>query len=226
MLVKFGSLIVDGKGTIGGYIVQRGRSGTIVRVKKSPIQPLTQYQLDVRNYFKQCQNLYNTLNAKQVQDWNTFADNMPITNYFGDVRYLSGQQMFMYCAMNFYLSGMQPLINAPTDTSHPNNISLQSFINRTNATILQFSDILGPYDLLHIRVTRPLKPSLNYFEDKFVSVYNSRPAGGYIDETDYYTYRFGAKTEGYKIILEWKTVSTINGQTSTIQRLSSIIDPA
>lgn len=225
MLAKFGSIIIDGKGTIGGFIIQKNKAGTIVRVKKSPTQPNNPLQLNTRAYFAYCQSQYNHLTAEQINEWNIFAAKMPVTNYFGDIRFLSGQQMFMYCAMNFFNSGMQPLQNAPTDTGHPNNIQLTYFINRVSSTIVQFEDTLGPNDLLKIKITRPLRPSIHYFEDKFNLAICTRPAGGYIDGTQWYINRFGTKTEGFNIVLEWFTVSTINGQLSTINRLISTIEP-
>ena len=49
MKIKWGALMVDGRGKIGGQVASKNRAGAYMRNKVTPVNQQTSYQLTVRN---------------------------------------------------------------------------------------------------------------------------------------------------------------------------------
>lgn len=71
--VKFGSLVTEISGSIGGSTFQRNSYGNTLRNKPSPIRSRTTAQLSIRQYMKMAHAGWLDLTAAERQQWNQFV---------------------------------------------------------------------------------------------------------------------------------------------------------
>jgi hypothetical protein len=114
--VKFkGTLIGPASGSVAGSTYSRNRGGQYVRVRATPTNPQTEFQVAVRASMQQLTSRWNTvLTGAQRESWDTYALNVPIPDTLGDPRNVGG--IGMYCRSNIpRLQASLGLIdNAPT----------------------------------------------------------------------------------------------------------------
>jgi len=97
--VKYGAMVTDARGSIDGVVYSRSQYGAYVRVKVSPSQPQTPYQLNVRQTLASLAQAWGSvLTPEQRADWNVFSAAHPITDVFGNSQILSG--IACYCRVN------------------------------------------------------------------------------------------------------------------------------
>ena len=49
MKIKWGALVVDGRGKLGGHVAAQNRGGSYLRTKVTPSNPQTTFQTGVRS---------------------------------------------------------------------------------------------------------------------------------------------------------------------------------
>src|SRR4051812_170938 len=84
MKVKFGSLVVDGRGKIGGHVLSKNRGGAYMRTKVTPINPQTADQSTVRGTLTSLSQSWRALTQNQITAWNNAVQNFQSTDIFGD----------------------------------------------------------------------------------------------------------------------------------------------
>ena len=90
MKIKFGALVVAGRGKIGGHVASRNRAGAYLRTKVTPVNPATVYQVAVRNRLAGISTDWRGLTAAQRIAWNAAVSDYAKTDIFGDIRNPSG----------------------------------------------------------------------------------------------------------------------------------------
>ena len=90
MKIKFGALVVAGRGKIGGHVASRNRAGAYLRTKVTPVNPATVYQVAVRNRLAGISTDWRGLTAAQRTAWNAAVSDYAKTDIFGDIRNPSG----------------------------------------------------------------------------------------------------------------------------------------
>ena len=124
---KYGTIITDMKGSIGGTTFKGTRSGAVVQNKINS-NPSGKYggksQVDnneqlIRSQLNFTQNLENWKNLSDVdrQTWVTGAVNFPFVNKFGEQYTPSAFQLFMSCNQNLYSIGAGNIATCPPPTS-------------------------------------------------------------------------------------------------------------
>lgn len=92
--IKWGMMIVDGRGKLGGHVLTKSRSGATVRTKVTPSNPQTSYQGYVRSIFGQVSSAWAGLAETSRSSWNQAVANFSKTNAFGDIYLPSGKNLF------------------------------------------------------------------------------------------------------------------------------------
>jgi len=216
MLVKFGTIIVDGSGTIGGNVIQSGKAGKIMRTKVSPIQPINEYTIQIKDYFKQCQDKWNSFSSSIVDEWNVYATKYKYNNVFGDSKMLSGQQIFMKCCLNLFLSNNPLFENAPENPTPGINVFMGISIVDTNSIILKFKEKPTDTHLMRIKATPPLRSGISFYKNRLSSLINQELFNTDIDITEIYSTRYRMPLIGEKIYFDWQVINTTSGIESSI----------
>lgn len=116
--VKFGNVVSDARGKIGGMVYSRNTSGAYIRTKVTPVNPVSEFSSRSRGIFKTISQLWATgLTDVQRAAWRTFASTHPFTNIFGDALILSGVAMFQAVNRRFGELGVTYLLTPTGDYS-------------------------------------------------------------------------------------------------------------
>lgn len=114
-LVKFGGGITDMRGSIGGTVFSRNKSGAIARQRTTPINPKTALQSAIRAILSFVAQLWRTgTTAVQKAAWATYAANVPAKNKLGEVINLSGFNQFVKSNTTLKAAGIAEIADAPT----------------------------------------------------------------------------------------------------------------
>jgi len=95
-LVAYGGGITDARGSIGGQVHSRNRSGNYIRARTTPVNPNTVRQNGVRDNLSNAVALWaNTLTQAQRDQWGVYAAAIPRQNKLGQTIFLTGFNWFV-----------------------------------------------------------------------------------------------------------------------------------
>lgn len=109
MQTKFGSLIVDGSGKIGGHVASKNKAGNFLRTKVKPTKSNSIGSVNQRNIFKKINYLWKSLTYDEVHSFNTASSDYFFTNAFGDKKKLTGYQLFVSINQNLFYLNKPPI---------------------------------------------------------------------------------------------------------------------
>lgn len=121
MIIKFGSIVTDGRGKLGGHVYAKNRGGNYVRTGTVPNNPQTSAQMAVRASFGQFSSMWSALTESQRNAWAEQAREHPRTNSVGTEIILSGKAYFQSVNQNLSTIG-EPMIEAPVEYDQPNSV--------------------------------------------------------------------------------------------------------
>jgi photosystem II stability/assembly factor-like uncharacterized protein len=168
MKFKFGSLIVDGSGKIGGSVVTRNHYGTFSKTKVSPSNPQSSRQLAVRGNFLSVINAWENLSDSERLSWIYAAKDYPQKDKFGDLHILSGYGLFVKCnqvRLNLGLSLLNSFVS-PAVFFDWSVIDIKCFSSTDNIWLF-FSPIVPPGYSILIYSTALLSQGINYVKGQF-----------------------------------------------------------
>lgn len=93
--VLYGPHITNIKGSIGGLSFQENKSGAIVRLRPSTPFISSSRQNERHTAFSEILGRWDNLTLAEQQQWATFAALNPKTNFWGELKNLSGYNWFM-----------------------------------------------------------------------------------------------------------------------------------
>lgn len=114
MLIKFGSIVTQGRGSLGGQVYSKNRTGAYVRNNAIPVNPQTKYQMESRAALAQFSQAWAGLGLEVQQGWNNAASEFPRKNVFGDKIILTGKNLYTSLNKELQLTGQSELTTAPT----------------------------------------------------------------------------------------------------------------
>ena len=213
--MKFGAIVVDGRGKIGGHVASKNRGGAYLRTKVTPTNPNSTAQAAVRNRLTSLAQGFRALTAAQIAAWNSAVGDFAKTDIFGDIKNPSGVNLYTKLNSNLLEIG-QSII---TDVPLPAAVEPVTSVTATAAAgTPAFSVAFGPSPVpsktaFLIRATAQLSPGISNFSGKFRNI-------GQVNATDTtpenilaaYVAKFGTLVEGRKIAVEMVPVNTDTGQ--------------
>jgi hypothetical protein len=114
MLLHFGPLVSDARGSMGGMTVARNRSGVYGRARVVPVNPQTTRQSQARDRVSELQAYYrDTLEPTQRAGWDSLAQGTTAKNKLGMGITLTAQNVFIKINSLFLLCGQPILEDAP-----------------------------------------------------------------------------------------------------------------
>jgi len=117
MKTKFGAIIVDGRGKLGGHVASKNRSGSYLRTKVTPINPQTSAQSTIRNRLGGISSGWRALTPAQLLAWNGAASDFAKTNVFGDSIKPSGFNLYQTLNNNLIMCGEAAIPSPPVPVS-------------------------------------------------------------------------------------------------------------
>ena len=92
--IKFGMMMTDARGKLGGHVFTKAKSGATIRTKVTPLNPKTSAQSEARSALGANSQAWRMLTENQRLAWNSAAQEISKTNAFGDTYFPSGKNYF------------------------------------------------------------------------------------------------------------------------------------
>lgn len=216
--LKYGAVVTDSRGSIGGMVFSRDRFGAVARQKTQPrAASSTARTLVQAGLANLSQRWGTTLSQSQRNAWEALATSNPVTDVFGNSHALSGMQLYVRCNQLRRQVGLAYIDTAPG--SQATTALATMSLTVTTAPLVRISYTatpLGAGDRLYIRATPPLSPGIGNVSPylAFCSFSGLAQASTYTFTSDY-TAKFGSPITGRAISVEVRTMRDANGKLST-----------
>lgn len=133
--IKFGMMMTDARGKLGGQVFTKTRSGATVRTKVTPVNPKTSFQGSVRNSFANISRQWSLLDNEQRAGWNAAVGEYAKTNVFGDTYLPSGKSLFQQINNNMSTAGSSLIHTVPASRQTTLFEFSEAFVNNTTGEV-------------------------------------------------------------------------------------------
>ena len=197
MRIKWGMMMTDGRGKLGGHVASKNRAGSYVRTKVTPVNPQTPYQSEVRQRLATISRAWGQLNEGQRLAWNESANSgqWNKTDIFGDARRPTGKNLFT--GLNLVsLETTNTLLDRVPPKADFSPFTLTEIGVFNGATAFSV-DVVGNPSLnlrWQVEATTPVSPGRYYLKNLYrsISALSQVVAGSQeYDISDQYNNRFG-----------------------------------
>lgn len=231
MKIKWGMMMTDGRGKLGGQVASKNRAGAYVRTKVTPVNPNTSYQSQVRQRLASLSREWSQLTEQQRIGWNEAANSgeWSKSDIFGDARRPTGKNLFTSINMVSLETTNTFLDRVPRKA----NFSQFSVIQ---AVVTAGSDILIDVEVSEapelgtrwqIEGTVAVSPGRYYLKNlyRFLSATTQVVEGsGVLDVTTEYNNRFGIlEAEDVKKRIGLRVRQVLDGQATPWVDVSAIV---
>lgn len=214
--VKFGMMMTDASGKLGGQVFSKNKAGSYVRTKVTPANPQTSYQSGVRALFGGLSAQWGTLTDAQRASWINAVDDFKKTNVFGDLKAPTGKALFQRLNNNLLQSGQTVINEAPQVEAPASLTNVVASYSAVDSMLTLEADGDATGSQIQIWATPPLSPGTTFFKNRVrVIDYAVGAASTSINITELYTDRFGAISANDNIYVGLRTISA-TGQASVL----------
>lgn len=223
MKIKFGAIVTDGRGKLGGHVFSKNAAGAIMRTKVTPSNPKTAAQSLARAMFASISQLWSALTQLQRDAWTEAVPEWQKTNIFGDLKKPTGKALFQRLNNQAQAAGWPAVTSVPVKAELPTEIVSAATLAIGAGTITLTGMNTAASNRIMLWATAPLSAGTSGAGSKLRLVYTSL-ASTYVaaDAYDAYEAKFGVPTAGDNIFIGVKNV-IVTGQASPIQTLSAVI---
>ena len=140
-VLKFGAIVTEGSGSLGGHTIQNSKGGMQLRTKPIPRGNPSASQTLIRSLNQQMQAGWHALTSSQQKIWNDWPAVHGIMNAKGDNHPLSGHSLWMKLQFSQLIDGYPFLINPAyfnqgpelfSNWSNSNTWPFETFITNSN----------------------------------------------------------------------------------------------
>ena len=226
MLIKFGAIITDGRGSLGGHVMSRNTYGAIMRTKVTPVNRSTTLQQNVRSSLTAIAQLWRSITDAQRAAWGSLAQEVSRTNIFGDSVKLTPFNLFIRLNRNLNAIGVSPISDAPALPTSVSVLSL-TLTAKVAAGLVSLAYTLsaaGTGNHLLIQATPQVSAGISFVKSEYRQLVTiaATAASPYV-ATASYAAMFGAPVLGKRIFVKAKVVNDASGFDSVATQTSTIV---
>lgn len=213
--IKFGMMMTDARGKLGGQVFSKNRSGAYIRTKVTPSNPQTSAQAQVRSNLATLSAGWNSLTAEQISQWNSSVDDWTSTDVFGDIKKPTGKNLFVKLGLNCLNNYLPINSSVPQKIEMPSLVGVSATLNNTTGALIisdlpEFED--GKYQ---VEATPPVQMGVSFVKNKFRVIDSlSRSAAATENVTAFYEQKFGSAIGAQKVFFRIRPIGE-NGQAGT-----------
>src|SRR5882672_6567831 len=226
MKLKFGAIVADGRGKIGGHVMSKNRGGAYMRTKVTPSNPRTSFQSTVRSNLTTLSQGWRALSASAIAAWNGAVSNFTGTDIFGDIKTPSGLNLYVKLNANLLEVGTPALALPPLPGAvvGPATITPTAAAGANTFSVAWTGGAVPANTAWIIQATKQVSPGKSFIKNLYrdVHVLAAAAATPYNFDANY-TARFGALVAGEKIGVQITAVNLLTGQKSIPQNVEIIV---
>ena len=225
MKLKFGAIVTDGRGKIGGHVASKNRAGAYLRTKVTPTNPNTVAQVQARNILASISQLWQTLTDSQRSGWNDAVKEWGTTDIFGDIKNPSGINLFVKINANLISVGFPQLLDVPKKMEVPSVlIASANYIISTDEVFFGFDSSNANGVRALIRATPTLSPGVSFVKSQFRVIGSEVVIGNSLSILDAYSAKFSVPLVGANVYANVQFVLP-NGQKTIEQKVKIQVVP-
>ena len=216
--IKFGMMMTDARGKLGGHVFTKAKSGATIRTKVTPLNPKTSAQSEARSALGANSQAWRMLTENQRLAWNSAAQEVSKTNAFGDTYFPSGKNYFTAINNNLRNVGGAFRLDPPALVEMPGLTSVEVDFD----IVAEQLDIVPYYMgadaniVLVCNATSGQSAGRYNFSGKYRK-FDGFALTGLPSNTlifDSYVSKFGLPSVGQKVSFEFYLVNAVTGQVS------------
>lgn len=210
--IKFGMMMTDARGKLGGQVFSKNRAGAYIRTKVTPSNPQTQAQAQVRSNLATLSTGWNSLTADQIAQWNGSVEGWASTDIFGDIKKPTGKNLFVKLNLNLLNSAQSTIVTPPSKIELPALVDVDVDIALPAGTLAIDGLPVFADGVYQIEACAPVARGVNFVKNKFrVISYAAQATAGVVDVTTAYTNKFGSVANAGNIFFRIRAIGE-NGQ--------------
>jgi len=223
MKIKWGALVVDGRGKIGGQVASKNGGGAYMKNKVTPSNPQTTRQTTVRALFASISSGWSALSAAQIAAWNEAVSDWTTTNIFGDLKKPSGKALYQRLNNQAQAAGLSAVTDVPDKVSLPDAPITAVPIGVGAGSLALTGAYTTTGTAVVVYATAPVSAGTSNVKSKLRQIY-AVDAASYSDTDafDAYEAKFGTIATGQNIFVGVKYVAA-SGQASPLQTQKATI---
>jgi len=214
MKIKFGAIVTDGRGKLGGHVASKNRSGAYLRTKVTPANPQTSAQTSTRNKLGTYSAGWGALTDAQRASFNNAVVSWARTDIFGDLKNPTGKNLYTKLNINLANAGYPAITEAP-EKVEIFDINILGVVIDISAQTISFDGVDGISDsTIQVGSTGVLSAGTSFTRGKF-RVIDYQLDGNVTTMNPWVQYvaRYGTPALGQNIHFEWKQIGE-NGQSN------------
>ena len=226
MKAKFGAIVVDGRGKLGGHVASKNRAGSYFRTKVTPTNPNTAAQVLARSRLATLSVAWAGLTDAQRAAWNNATELWKSTNIFGDLKNPSGFNLYQRLNNSLAQVGVAAQATPPQPAAIGAWTTFSFIPDNTGTMVLTFAPTPVPagYAVL-IDGTAPCSPGIKNANARFrrITSLAAAVATG-VDIQAAYLTKFGSIAPiGDRIFLRAKYINIATGQVGLPVEATAVI---
>ena len=216
--IKFGMMMTDARGKLGGHVFTKAKSGATIRTKVTPLNPKTSAQSEARSALGANSQAWRILSETQRLAWNSAAQEVSKTNAFGDTYFPSGKNYFTAVNNNIRNVGGEVLVSPPALVEVPGLTSVEVDFDLLAEQLDIAPNFIGnSIDVVLVcNATSGQSAGRYNFSGKYRK-FDGYALTGLPQNTaiyDAYVSKFGVPSAGQKVSFEFYLVNQTTGQVS------------
>ena len=230
-LIKFGALITDFSGKVGGTIFSKNRGGAYAKNRVVPNNPATPVQSVVRGRFGSLSSQWRTLLQAERDSFTEATGNFPKSNRIGDTIQLAGNALFVSLNSSLLAVGLPIITTAPAPAG-VTEYNITGFVVDSLPGARKFDVTAEPIDpalaenmIVQIFATAPVSPGISNLNSKFrqIAVKTAVEMLDTVDLRVQYLNVFGAFAEGTRIGVRVVPVNATTGENGVGTERTTIV---
>lgn len=228
MKIKWGALVVDGRGKIGGQVASKNRAGAYMRNKVTPVNPQSSYQLGVRNRFTTYSQGWRGLTQAQRDAWNAAVSDFQKTDIFGDLKNPTGFNLYQRLNNNLVTVGAAAILIPPLPAAVGEVVA--TALAAEDGTVAQslsltMSGAIPAGTAAKVFATAPQSAGKSFVKSEYRLIDTLDAAEGTpVDLLAAYQAKYGSTGQaGQKIFVKLVAINTSTGQEGTPSEVSAIV---
>lgn len=210
--IKFGMMMTDARGKLGGQVFSKNRAGSYVRTKTTPVNPQTTAQMASRQLLGSLSAGWNDLTASAIAAWNAAVNDWKSTDIFGDIKIPTGKNLYTALNKNSRGAGGSAIALPPAKMDLNTIPGVGAEFDITGGDLnLDISTVPASH-ILQVWATPAVNEGVSYVKNKLRVIANV-PAGAVNSTTLFngYVAKFGTPVVGQKIYVGIRYIGS-NGQ--------------
>lgn len=210
--IKFGMMMTDARGKLGGQVFSKNRAGAYIRTKVTPSNPQTSAQAQVRSNLATLSAGWNALTDAQIAQWNGSVDDWTSTDVFGDIKKPTGKNLYVKLNVNLLNSSQSAIVFPPVKLDLPALVDVDVDITLPAGTLEIDGLPVFANGVYQIEACAPVGRGVNFVKNKFrVISYETQGTAGTVDVSTAYIAKFGSVVNPANIFFRIRAIGE-NGQ--------------